>query len=333
MNIQYAVKKEDGRPGVYVLEVNPRASRTVPFVSKATGMPLAKVAAKVMVGRLAGRAGVSPASRSPPTSRSKKAVFPFVKFAGVDIVLGPEMKSTGEVMGISDAVFDRLRQEPTGRRHRAARPSGKIFISVADRAKPHVVDLARRLEKMGYRTAGHQGHGAAAGRGRHRVQRVKKLQQGHPNLLDYMLDGDLQLVINTPSGKGARTDEGRIRAAAVVARRPLHHHDASGRRRRPRHGSHARRRDDRPGRAGPLPELREIGNAEDLSRPVVHHDQGVSKSQSRVVPPVTLPAGRTPSDRPVPGRWVRLVGADFRFLRGEKMPFSAPHAPLLRKLH
>jgi len=213
MNIQFAVKREQGRPNVYVLEVNPRASRTVPFVSKATGMPLAKAAAKVMVGVSLAEQGYHEAP-IPSHVSVKEAVFPFVKFAGVDIVLGPEMKSTGEVMGVSDrfSIAFAKSQLAAGT---VLPERGKIFISVTDRFKDHAVDLARRLEKMGYELLATKGTAVKLEEAGIRVQRLKKLQEGHPNLLDYMANGELQLVMNTPSGKGARTDEGRIRAAAV----------------------------------------------------------------------------------------------------------------------
>jgi len=198
MNVQYAVKLEDGRHNVYVFEVNPRASRTVPFVSKATGVPVAKVAAKVMAG----------------FSLIKEAVFPFVKFAGVDIVLGPEMKSTGEVMGVSErfSIAFAKSQLAAG----AVLPrEGTIFISVADRDKQQIVALAERLERLGFKLLATKGTAAQLRGIGVKVHEIKKIQQGNPNLLDYMLDRNLHLVMNTPSGKGARTDEGRIRAAAV----------------------------------------------------------------------------------------------------------------------
>ena len=213
MNVQYAVKREQGRPVVYVLEVNPRASRTVPFVSKAIGMPLAKAAAKVMVGISLAEQGWRD-EPIPSHVSVKEAVFPFSKFTGVDIVLGPEMKSTGEVMGVSErfSIAFAKSQLAAGT---FLPTSGKIFISVADRAKDHVVGLAKRLEKMGFQLLATRGTAERLEAAGVRVERVKKLQQGHPNLLDHMVNGDLRLVINTPSGKGARTDEGRIRAAAV----------------------------------------------------------------------------------------------------------------------
>ena len=148
MNIQYAVKREEGRSNVYVLEVNPRASRTVPFVSKATGMPLAKVAAKVMVGVSLAEQGYFDAPV--PQQRSvKEAVFPFAKFAGIDIVSGPEMKSTGEVMGVSDTFPIAFAKSQIAAGTVLPR-SGKVFISVTNRSKEHMADLARRLEQMGF---------------------------------------------------------------------------------------------------------------------------------------------------------------------------------------
>jgi carbamoyl-phosphate synthase large subunit len=213
MNVQFAVKREEGRQNVYVLEVNPRASRTVPFVSKATGMPLAKAAAKIMVGVSLAEQGYT-SEPVPKKVSVKEAVFPFVKFAGVDIVLGPEMKSTGEVMGISEhfPIAFAKSQLAAGT---VLPTKGKVFISVADRAKEHIPQLARMLEQMGFELIATRGTALCLEQAGVKVQTIKKLQEGHPNVLDFMIDGDLQLVMNTPRGKGARTDEGRIRAAAV----------------------------------------------------------------------------------------------------------------------
>ncbi|MHB8898493.1 MAG: carbamoyl-phosphate synthase large subunit, partial [Thermoguttaceae bacterium] len=145
----------------------------------------------------------------------KEAVFPFAKFAGVDIVLGPEMKSTGEVMGISERFSIAFAKSQLAAGTVLPR-SGKIFISVADRAKDHVVGLARRLEKMGYELLATRGTAIALQEAGIRVTRLKKIQEGHPNVLDFIRNGELELVMNTPSGKGARTDEGQIRAAAIA---------------------------------------------------------------------------------------------------------------------
>jgi carbamoyl-phosphate synthase large subunit len=218
MNVQFAVTR-DGT--VYVLEVNPRASRTVPFVSKATGIPLARYAALVMVGvKLAdlpnpftGKPGlreVVPAHYS-----VKESVFPFNKFPGVDIILGPEMRSTGEVMGIDDR-FPMAFAKSQLAASSALPRSGSIFLSVADRDKGDIIPVARALAEMGYRLLSTRGTAAALRAAGIQVQEVPKLQEGRPNLIDHMKNNQIALVINTPSGKGARTDEGKIRAAAVA---------------------------------------------------------------------------------------------------------------------
>ncbi len=214
MNVQYAIKKEDGRQNLYVLEVNPRASRTVPFVSKATGVPVAKIAAKVMTGMTLPELGCN--SEPIPSHVSiKESVFPFRKFVGVDIVLGPEMRSTGEVMGISErfSIAFAKSQLAAGI---VLPPEGTIFISVAAPAKDHMAGLAKRLSEMGYKLMATEGTARRLEEVGIEVQHVNKLQEGHPNLLDYVVDGAIQLIMNTPSGKGARTDEGKIRAAAVA---------------------------------------------------------------------------------------------------------------------
>ncbi|HEY2759987.1 MAG TPA: carbamoyl-phosphate synthase large subunit [Pirellulales bacterium] len=214
MNVQYAVKREDGKQVLYVLEVNPRASRTVPFVAKATGLPVANIAAKVMAGISLDEQGID-REPIPAYVSVKESVFPFVKFAGVDIVLGPEMRSTGEVMGISErfSIAFAKSQLAAG----VVLPTkGSIFISVAsDAAKEHMVGLARRLVVLGFTLLSTQGTSRKLAANGIPVQEVSKLQEGHPNLLDHLKNGNVQLIMNTPRGKGARTDEGRIRAAAV----------------------------------------------------------------------------------------------------------------------
>jgi carbamoyl-phosphate synthase large subunit len=213
MNVQFAIKEENGESVVYVLEVNPRASRTVPFVAKATGTPVAKIAAKVMVGVTLRDLGIL----SEPVPRSvsvKEAVFPFRKFAGVDIVLGPEMRSTGEVMGVSDdfAVAFNKSQVAAG----VVLPtSGNVFLSLSSRHRAGIVEMARQLHEMGYKLLGTAGTSAEVHRGGIPITPIKKLAEGNPNLIDYLKNGEVSLIINTPNGKGARTDEGRIRAAAV----------------------------------------------------------------------------------------------------------------------
>jgi carbamoyl-phosphate synthase large subunit len=200
---------------LYVLEVNPRASRTVPFVAKATGMPVAKIAAKVMAGVSLAEQGVVK-DPIPAHVSVKEAVFPFIKFSGVDIVLGPEMRSTGEVMGVSERFSMAFAKSQLAAGTVLPR-EGNIFVSVADRHKTAIVELARRLVDMGFALLSTSGTASALEAARIPVERVRKLQEGPPNLLDYFADRAVALVINTPSGKGARTDEGKIRAAAVQA--------------------------------------------------------------------------------------------------------------------
>ena len=215
MNVQFAVKKEEGRPTLYVIEVNPRASRTVPFVAKATGLPVAKVAVKVMAGVSLAEQGVV-SDPVPAHISVKESVFPFVKFAGVDIALGPEMRSTGEVMGVSDRFSIAFAKSQIAAGILLPQ-KGRIFLSVASpQAKEMMVGLARRLVAMGFELIATSGTARALGGAGIAVEIVKKLQEGHPNLLDSLIDGRVQLIFNTPRGKGARTDEGRIRAASVL---------------------------------------------------------------------------------------------------------------------
>jgi len=215
MNVQFAVKREGSEYALYVIEVNPRASRTVPFVSKATGVPIAKIAVKVMAGETLPEQGVT-TDPVPSHVSVKESVFPFVKFAGVDIALGPEMRSTGEVMGVSDN-FSLAFAKGQLAAGTVLPEIGRIFLSVASQsAKKSMVDLARRLVKLGFELIATSGTAEALSQAGIEVEAVKKLQEGHPNLIDHLIDGRVQLIFNTPRGKGARTDEGRIRAASVL---------------------------------------------------------------------------------------------------------------------
>ncbi len=220
MNIQFAISglrngtATDDPGTVYILEANPRASRTVPFVSKATGVPLARWAALVMVGRTLDELGVGE-EVVPRHYSIKESVFPFNKFPGVDIILGPEMKSTGEVMGIDDSLPLAFAKSQLAANSPLPK-SGTIFISVADRHKAEAVPIARQLAELGYRLIATRGtartlaaHGIA-------VEEIPKIAEGRPNILDFMKNGQVSLIINTPSGHGRSTDEGKIRAAAVT---------------------------------------------------------------------------------------------------------------------
>ncbi len=233
MNIQFAVKrvespelrveKKDGslhppcstlRNDVYILEVNPRASRTSPFVSKATGLPLARMAAKIMVGVSLRDQGFTQEVWPEHTS-VKESVFPFSRFAGVDIILGPEMRSTGEVMGIDDDFAAAFAKSQLAAGIDLPR-EGTVFMTMADAHKRSIIEPARRLQELGFRIIATSGTASFLREAGLNVENVRKLQEGRPNLLDLMANGDVQFIFNTPSGKGSRTDEGRIRAAAVT---------------------------------------------------------------------------------------------------------------------
>lgn len=215
MNVQYAVK--DGV--IYVLEVNPRASRTVPFVSKAIGVPLAKLATKVMLGKTLDELGFTE-EVWPRYWAVKESVFPFNRFPGQDILLGPEMKSTGEVMGLDEdlGIAYAKAQMAAG----AALPTeGKVFISVSDRDKPHVAEVARLFVELGFSIVSTAGTAEVLRKAGLQVQTVCKLQEGRPNTLDLLKNREIQLVINTPSGQQPRADEIKIRTTAVYMGTPI----------------------------------------------------------------------------------------------------------------
>jgi carbamoyl-phosphate synthase large subunit len=210
MNVQFAVKGDD----VYILEVNPRASRTVPFVSKAIGVPLARAAAQVMAGRTLRELGIV-REIVPAHISMKESVFPFRKFPGVDIILGPEMRSTGEVMGIdTDFATAYAKAELAASHHLPT--SGKVFVSVADRDKKDAPALARRLLAIGFTLCATEGTARMLAAEGISAQVLRKVREGRPNPLDALINKELALIINTPSGKGPRTDEAKIRAMALT---------------------------------------------------------------------------------------------------------------------
>jgi carbamoyl-phosphate synthase large subunit len=212
INIQFAVY---GDEELYVIEANPRASRTVPFVSKAIGVPLAKMAARLMLGeKLADLA--LPAEDAPLDHVSvKEAVLPFDRFEGSDSVLGPEMRSTGEVMGIArdfPTAFAKA-QAAAG----AALPTaGTVFISLTDSDKPAAVGVAQILHDLGFRIVATRGTKEAIERMGIPATALKKIGEGSPNVVDWIENGDVDLVVNTPTGSGARSDGWQIRRAAVT---------------------------------------------------------------------------------------------------------------------
>jgi len=215
MNVQYAVKDDD----VYVLEVNPRASRTVPFVSKAIGVPLAKLAAKVMAGRTLKELGFTE-EIWPRYWAVKESVFPFSRFHGQDIVLSPEMRSTGEVMGL-DANLGIAYAKSQMAAGSPLPTAGKVFISVSDADKPRVPAIAKLFADLGFEIVS-TGRTAqlleAAGL---KVERIFKLREGRPNALDLLKNRQIQLVINTPAGPTPRADQIKIRTTAVYSGVPI----------------------------------------------------------------------------------------------------------------
>jgi carbamoyl-phosphate synthase large subunit len=210
MNVQFAIQGKT----IYILEVNPRASRTVPFISKATGVSLAKLAALCMVGKTLEELGHTQEVEFKHVA-VKESVFPFARFAGVDVILGPEMKSTGEVMGLADDYASAFAKSQLAAGVKLPR-SGRVFISVKNDDKPAVVDLARRLRALGFElvaTAGTHAYLATKGI---QAQRVQKVKEGRPNIVDKIVDGAIMLVINTTFGKQEISDSFSIRRESLM---------------------------------------------------------------------------------------------------------------------
>ncbi len=215
MNVQYAVKGDT----VYVLEVNPRASRTVPFVSKAIGRPLAKLAAKVMAGKTLKELGFTEEIWTKYWA-VKESVFPFNKFLGQDIVLSPEMRSTGEVMGL-DADLGVAYAKAQMAANSPLPLKGKVFLSVADVHKKDVAALARTFADLGFELVATNGTATVLEQAGLKVQRTLKVLEGRPNVVDLLKNKEIQLVINTPSGAAPREDEVKIRSTAVMTGTPI----------------------------------------------------------------------------------------------------------------
>jgi carbamoyl-phosphate synthase large subunit len=215
MNVQYAIKDGD----IYVLEVNPRASRTVPFVAKVIGVPVAKMAARIMAGEKIADLGLKPAQLG--HIGVKEAVFPFARFPGVDTVLGPEMRSTGEVMGIDRSFEIAFAKSQIGGGSRLPR-TGTVFVSVRDRDKPRILDAIRPLVDLGFKVIATSGtqrflveHGIAA-------ERVLKASEGRPHIVDAIKNGGVQLVFNTTEGAQALADSRSLRRAALLHKVPYY---------------------------------------------------------------------------------------------------------------
>jgi carbamoyl-phosphate synthase large subunit len=215
MNVQYAVKNDE----IYVIEVNPRASRTVPFVGKATGMPWAKIAVKVMAGKTLDELGIFE-QPDPKHVSVKEVVFPFSKFPGVDVILGPEMRSTGEVMGI-DVNFPLAFAKSQLAAGTKLPLKGNVYISVAANDRDKVLPIAKQFAALGFNIFTSSGTGGFLANADVTNTIINKLSEGRPNLIDKMKNGDIQLIVNTPTRKGIGTDEGKIRSAAVMNRVPI----------------------------------------------------------------------------------------------------------------
>jgi carbamoyl-phosphate synthase large subunit len=217
MNVQFAVTTENDKPVVYVLEVNPRASRTVPFVSKATGRPLAKIAARCMVGKALAKQGVK-GEVVPPYFSVKEAVFPFVKFPGVDTILGPEMKSTGEVMGVGKTFGEAFVKSQLAASVKLP-SSGRVFISVKDSDKAKAVQVAKEFHAAGFQLVATRGTAKAIAAAGVPVETVNKVTEGRPHIVDMIKNNDIALIINTVEEKAkAVADSRSIRTSGLAQR-------------------------------------------------------------------------------------------------------------------
>jgi carbamoyl-phosphate synthase large subunit len=225
MNVQFAIQHVDGQDVIYVLEVNPRASRTVPYVSKATGIQLAKVAARCMAGQTLASQGITK-EVTPPYFSVKEAVFPFVKFPGVDTILGPEMKSTGEVMGVGKTFGEAFVKSQLGAGTKLPRPtkvdgtpSGKVFISVKNNDKPRAIEVARQLVAQGFELVATKGTAAAIQAAGVACATVNKVTEGRPHIVDMIKNNEVVLVINTvEERRNAIADSRNIRTSALLNR-------------------------------------------------------------------------------------------------------------------
>jgi len=221
MNVQFAIQHNGGKDVIYVLEVNPRASRTVPFVSKATGIQLAKVAARCMVGQSLASQGITK-EVTPPYFSVKEAVFPFVKFPGVDTILGPEMKSTGEVMGVGKTFGEAFVKSQLGagtKLPRSTDPVRKVFLTVKNSDKPRAVEVARQLADQGFEIVATKGTAAAIAAAGIACVSVNKVTEGRPHVVDMIKNNEIVMVINTvEERRNAITDSRAIRTSALLAR-------------------------------------------------------------------------------------------------------------------
>jgi carbamoyl-phosphate synthase large subunit len=215
MNVQYAIKDGD----IYVLEVNPRASRTVPFVAKVMGMPVAKIAARVMAGEKLKDFNLT--KRKLDHVGVKESVFPFARFPGVDTVLGPEMRSTGEVMGIDRSFEVAFAKSQLGGGTRVPR-KGTVFVSVREIDKTRIVDAVRMLHSLGFKVLATSGTQRFLADNGVPTEKVNKVLEGRPHIVDAIMNGDIQLVFNTTEGPQALADSRSLRRAALLHKVPYY---------------------------------------------------------------------------------------------------------------
>jgi len=215
MNVQYAIKNGD----IYVLEVNPRASRTVPFVAKVIGEPIAKIAARVMAGEALAGFGLVP--KDLPHIGVKEAVFPFARFPGVDVLLGPEMKSTGEVIGLDRGFGVAFAKSQLG--GGAMLPKGgTLFVSVRDADKSRILPAVKTLSDLGFKVVATGGTQRFLEQNGVPAQKINKVLEGRPHVVDAIKNGDIQLVFNTTEGAGALSDSRSVRRAALLHKVPYY---------------------------------------------------------------------------------------------------------------
>ena len=229
MNIQFAIQFPQGNAGegvVYVLEVNPRASRTVPYVSKATGRPLAKIAARCMVGQSLASQGIT-REIVPPYFSVKEAVFPFIKFPGVDTILGPEMKSTGEVMGVGRTFGEAMLKSQLGAGSRLP-TKGTVCITVRNTDKARAVQVARDLHALGFSLVATRGTAAAIAEAGVPVRPVNKVKDGRPHIVDLLKGGEIQLVFTTVDETRTAIADSRHIRQAVLAHRVTYYTSMAG---------------------------------------------------------------------------------------------------------
>jgi carbamoyl-phosphate synthase large subunit len=215
MNIQFAVQGDQ----VFIIEANPRASRTVPFVSKAIGMPLAKIAARLMSGKTLAEVGLTE-ELIPKYISVKEAVLPFEKFAGTDTILGPEMRSTGEAMGI-DQDFGHAYAKAQLSAHQKIPLSGTVFVSMSDRDKHAIIPVVKDLIDMGFKAIATDGTRRVLREAELDVDLVYKLHEGRPHVLDWIKNNQAHLILNTPSGEEAQADGRLIRRSALMYKIPI----------------------------------------------------------------------------------------------------------------